>query len=111
MDQWNVNFFDLGAFDGADTARFFENMKALPVSPRAFIAEANPALAEKCRTRFAGKPVVVDDVAIASTDGLTTLYLDDCLEGSSIYPTKARLNGLSLEVRSVGLQRWGKSVV
>jgi len=110
MDKWTVNFFDLGAFDGADTARFFEDMGPLPVTPRAFIAEPNPALAEKCRIRFAGMPVTVDNLAIASHEGATTLYLDDCLEGSSIYPGKARLNGLAVPVGCSRLMTWAWDV-
>lgn len=96
--MWYVNFFDLGAFDGAETQRFFEDMEGSGVQELAtlsvHIVEANPELSSKCRARFVDdNRVEVHNFAVSMLSGACLLHLDDCGEGSSIYASKQRLNG------------------
>jgi FkbM family methyltransferase len=102
----NVTFFDLGAYDGADSVRFVENMAGLDVNPVVHMIEANTLLAHRLPLSIYGVRTNYWNFAVSLKRGLHPFYVAQCDEGSSIYETKEHLTGEKQYVEHTPLTQW-----
>lgn len=104
ISDWRINFFDLGAWPGHETAAFLEAAdslregRAAPVVA-AYLYEAHPIHAKELRARFDSDPrIFVFESAIGSADASTKLWETALPEGNSLYREKSDAGTNTVEV-------------
>tara|TARA_R110000851_G_scaffold158676_4_gene301751 strand:+ start:2411 stop:3025 length:615 start_codon:yes stop_codon:yes gene_type:complete len=103
-----INFFDLGMFDGGETAMFLEDIKGLDVEPHVYGFEAYPPFYDKIVERFKDKQNIhVYNLAISNEESTIKLFLEKSGQGNSIFKTKNNVNpNKFVEVKSVSFVDW-----
>lgn len=113
LSDWRINFFDLGAFTGDETALFLSQMEPLHEDRHrpvvcAYVFEAHRVHCEYVRKRFEDDPrVFVKHAAIGSKSGFASLYIGKNPECHSLYPDKHDVGkGASFVVPEILFSEW-----
>jgi FkbM family methyltransferase len=113
LSDWRINFFDLGAYTGEETALFLRQMEGMKDGRHrpvvcAYLFEPQPIYVRYLEDRFRDDPrVFVERAAIGSEIGRTYLYVGKSPECHSIYPDKHDVGkGASIGVREIMFSSW-----
>ena len=117
LSDWRINFFDLGAYTGEETALFLRQMESVregrdvPVIC-AYLFEAQGAYVAYLRKRFADDPrVFIHHAAIGSKEDRSYLYVGKNPECHSLYPDKHDVGkGACWAVPEIRFSEWFDSV-
>ena len=105
----HVRYFDLGMHKGGEIKRMRRYLRDEPLATSWEMIgfEAHPGLARRCRWRFVfDRSIRVEQVALGSSEGTCTLYLNRNLVGSSIYAGKNNvIRGKEIEVAARAHER------